>query len=80
MLTTPCQTGTVGNVTTKLSPPRRLVPLTEVPKYRPWANVRWLRRFVYEHRLAYHKVAGRVLIDLDDLDEMAERGRVDAAS
>jgi hypothetical protein len=35
---------------------------------------------VYEHRLAYHKVAGRVLIDLDDLDEMAERGRVDAAS
>lgn len=79
-MSTPVQPGTVGNVNTKLSHPRELVPLTEVPSHRPWVTVRWLRRFVYEHRIPYHKVAGRVLIDLADLDEMAERGRVDVTA
>lgn len=58
---------------------RQLVPLTLVPDHRPWATVRWLRRLVYERRIPYHKVAGRVLIDLADLDAFAERGRVTAA-
>jgi hypothetical protein len=56
---------------------RNLVPLIDVPKHRPWTNVRWLRRAVYEHRLPYHKVIGKVLIDLDDIDAFAEHGRVD---
>jgi hypothetical protein len=41
--------------------------------------VRWLRRQVYERKLAYHKVGGRVLIDLHDLDRLAEAGRIEAA-
>ena len=56
---------------------RRLRPLTEVqqePGYE-WATPRWLRRQVYECRLPNHKVGGRILIDLDDLDAAIEAGR-----
>ena len=59
---------------------RRLVPLTAVerePGY-AWASTRWLRRQTFERRLPFHKPNGRVLIDLDDLDAYAERGRVEA--
>ena len=58
---------------------RELVPLLEVPTVRPWVTARWLRRLVYERRIPFHKVGGRVLIDLADLDAWAESGRVDAA-
>lgn len=57
---------------------RNLVPLKKVPNERPWTTERLLRRFVAEHRIPYYKVAGRVLIDLADLDAMAEAGRVEA--
>ncbi len=56
--------------------PRQLVPLLDVPTHRPWATVRWLRRLVYEHRIPFHKVGGKVLVDLADLDDFAELGRV----
>jgi hypothetical protein len=58
----------------------RLVPRSEVvdqPGY-GWAEERWLRRQNAERRLAYVKIAGKVLIDLDDLDALADRGRVEA--
>jgi hypothetical protein len=58
----------------------RLVPRSEVvdqPGY-GWAEERWLRRLNSERRLAYTKIAGKVLVDLDDLDELAARGRVEA--
>lgn len=58
---------------------RNLVPLTLVPEYRPWANVRVLRRWIYERRIGNYKVGGRVLIDLDELDEFAEAGRREPA-
>lgn len=56
---------------------RRLTRIDEVettPGYQ-WANTRWLRRQVYERGLPCHKVAGRVLIDLNDLDRLVEQGR-----
>jgi hypothetical protein len=58
---------------------RRLVPLLDVPNQPgyAWAKTRWLRRQAYERRLAYHKVAGRVLINLDDLDDLIASGRVE---
>lgn len=63
---------------------RQLIPLTEVPEHRPWATVRYLRYLVEHRRIPYHKLnegrAGRVLIDLDDLDRFAEAGRVQSAS
>jgi transcriptional regulator with XRE-family HTH domain len=57
---------------------RDLVPLTKVPNHRPWVTVRWLRRATYERRLPFHRVGGKVLVDLTDLDRMAEAGRVEA--
>jgi excisionase family DNA binding protein len=41
---------------------------------------RWLRRLVYERRVPFHKVGGRLLFDLEDLDKLAESGRVEAVS
>ena len=58
----------------------RLVPRPEVadqPGY-GWANERWLVRLNSERRLAYVKIAGKVLIDLEDLDALALRGRVES--
>jgi excisionase family DNA binding protein len=57
-----------------------LYPLQQVPERRPWVSVRYLRRLVYEGRLPYHKLGSKVLIDLADLDRMAEAGRVEAKS
>jgi hypothetical protein len=62
-----------------MAPLRQLVRLREVPEHRPWASERLLRRLVAERRVAFHKVAGRVLFDLADLDAYAERGRVEAS-
>ena len=63
--------------------PRQLVPLVEVPEHRPWITVRYLRRLVYERRIAYVKLdpgrPGRVLIDLDDLDRLVDEARVEPA-
>lgn len=40
---------------------------------------RWLRRLVYERRIPYHKVGGKVLLALEDLDALVENGRVEPA-
>ena len=56
---------------------RDLVPLTEIEEHRPWCTVRYARRLVAERRVPFHKVGRRVLLDLNDLDEFAERGRVE---
>lgn len=57
---------------------RQLVALKEVPNHRPWTSERLLRRLVAEKRVAFHKVGGKVLLDLVDLDQYAEAGRVEA--
>jgi hypothetical protein len=59
------------------SHPRKLVPLVKVPTERPFYTTRWLRRAVYERTVPFHKIGGRVFFDLDDLDDIAERGRVE---
>ena len=41
---------------------------------------RWLRRLVYERRIPYRKVRGRVLIDLADVDAFLEGEYVPSAS
>lgn len=45
---------------------------------RPWLTERWLRRMIYEGRIAYFKVGGKVLVDLDELDAYVEAGRREA--
>lgn len=56
---------------------RRLVTLPQALEQRPWLTEPFLRRLVKERRVAFHKVGGRLLFDLVDLDELAERGRVE---
>jgi excisionase family DNA binding protein len=59
---------------------RTLVTLRQAVAERPWLTERWLRRLVYERRVPFHKVGGRLLFDLEDLDKLAESGRVEAVS
>jgi excisionase family DNA binding protein len=56
---------------------RHLVPLVKVPEHRSWCSGRFARRLVTERRIPFHKIGRRVFVDLNDLDEYAERGRVE---
>jgi len=56
---------------------RDLVPITEIERHRPWCSVRYARRLVAERRVPFHKVGRRVLLDLADLDNYVEAGRVE---
>lgn len=56
---------------------RNLVTLRQAEEARPWATERFLRRLVAERRIPYHKLGGKLLLDLDELDALAERGRVE---
>ena len=55
----------------------RLISVEKEPGY-AWATTRWLRRQVAERRVPYHKCRGKILLDLGDLDAMAEGGRIEA--
>jgi excisionase family DNA binding protein len=57
---------------------RELVPLKEATLLRPWLSERFARRLVAERRIAFHRVGGRILFDLRDLDDFAEAGRIEA--
>lgn len=56
---------------------RQLRTLPQVLEERPWLTERFLRRLVAQKRIRYFKVRNRVLFDLDDLDDLAEGGRVE---
>lgn len=55
-------------------------PLTEVssePGY-SWATARWLRTLIYDgHRLPHAKLGGRVMVDLNEIDDLIEQNRSD---
>jgi hypothetical protein len=59
---------------------RRLLALTTVHEAAgyEWTSTRWLRRQVAERRLPFHKAVGRILLDLNDIDELTQQGRVEA--
>jgi hypothetical protein len=56
---------------------RDLVPLTEAHQRWPWCTPRYGRRLVAERKVAFHKIGRRVYFDAADLDDFAERGRVE---
>lgn len=56
---------------------RQLVNIPQALEQRPWLTERFLRHLVAKRRIPYHKVGGRVLFDLADLDAFAEKGRVE---
>ncbi len=63
----------------------RLRTVTQLLEERPALRTngsnpeRWLRRLIYERRIPYHKVRGRVLVDLADVDAFLEGDFVPAA-
>jgi len=59
---------------------RQLATFRQTIEARPWLNDRWLRRIVSERRVSFHKVGGRLLFDLRDIDALAEAGRVESVS
>lgn len=56
---------------------RQLRTLAQVLDERPWTTEPWLRRLVKERRVPFFKAGGKLLFDLGDLDDFAERGRVE---
>lgn len=56
---------------------RNLVFLKQAHQHRAWATERFLRTLIANGQLARYRVGGRVLVDLDELDRLADRGRID---
>ena len=54
---------------------RRLATIPQVLDQRPYATERWLRRLRAERRIPTYVAAGRVLFDLDALDQYVESTR-----
>jgi hypothetical protein len=59
-------------------PEKHYVRLKQAPKARSWTSERWLRRKIEQGRLAYSKADGIILVALEDIDELVERGRVES--
>lgn len=51
--------------------------IPQVIEQRPYVTERWLQRLRAERRIPTYKAAGRVLFDLDALDEFIESTRLD---
>jgi hypothetical protein len=54
--------------------------LPQVLEERPWLSERYLRRLVYERKIPFSKLDGRLLFDLADIDDYVERHRVEVVS
>ena len=54
-----------------------LVTIRQALEERPYMTERWLRRLRAERRVPTYTAAGRVLFDLDALDELIESTRLD---
>ena len=65
------------NVQRRLSP--RLLSIEEAAEYTGF-TVRYLRRLIFERRIAYHKDRQRVWFTREDLDAYVRRLRVEPAS
>lgn len=62
-----------------MHPTTHLHTLKQTLEARPWLTERWLRVLVYQRRIPYRKVGGRLLFDLADIDALADAGRVEPA-
>ena len=57
---------------------RNLVTLRQLLEARPWLSERFARRLVAERKVPFYKVSGKLLFDLEEVDQLAESGRVEA--
>jgi hypothetical protein len=57
-----------------------LVPISDVPEFRPQFNVRLLQRLRAERRVPSYLIGRRVFFDLADLDAYTEAQRLEVAS
>lgn len=58
--------------------PRHLVTLKQLATARPWITERFARRLVADRKVPFYKVSGKLLFDLEEVDALAECGRVEA--
>jgi excisionase family DNA binding protein len=49
----------------------------EIAALRSWLSERWLRRLVAERRVRFTKVGGKLLVDLNDLDQYVANGTIE---
>ena len=52
--------------------------IPQLLELRPYLTERWLRRVRFENRLPSYTGGGRVLFDLNEVDDFVERTRRDA--
>ncbi len=57
---------------------RHLLTLRQTSEARSWFTERYGRRLVASRQIPHHKIGGKVFVDLADVDEYAERCRVDS--
>jgi hypothetical protein len=55
-----------------------LATIPQVLEQRPYVTERWLRRLRAERRVPTYTAGGRVLFDVDALDQFVESTRIDA--
>lgn len=52
--------------------------IAQAVQERPWLTERYLRRLVFERRVPFSKVGGRVVVDLLELDLLVSSSRIEA--
>lgn len=55
--------------------PEKLVTFNQLVEAHTWMTTRWLRRAVEQKRIPYYKVDGRLLFDLDEVEQYVVRNR-----
>jgi excisionase family DNA binding protein len=58
---------------------RRFLTIDQAVEARPYITKRHLRRLVAERRIPFYKFGGKLVFDLDELDELVDRSRQDAS-
>jgi excisionase family DNA binding protein len=56
---------------------RHFVTIKQATEQRPWLTERYARRLIQERRIPFHKLGAKVLLALEDVDSLAEAGRVE---
>jgi len=60
---------------------RKFVTFAQLLEARPWLNERWVRKLIYERRIPFYKPGGgKLIFDLEEIDDWVEVTRIEAAS
>lgn len=57
----------------------RIVTQKQAAEASEWLTERYLHRIIADGRLPHYRVGGKVLVDLDEIDEFVKAGRVESS-